>query len=84
VGPENTRPGYLGRTQAQMTRYYQPLHEGLRARDALYVLWKRGTVDEYSKAYNELAIKVPQMTLEEKLYTFIKGLKQNVQVGVFL
>jgi hypothetical protein len=67
-----------------MTRYYQPLHEELRARDALHVLRQRGTVDEYSKAYNELVIKVPQMTLEEKLYTFIKGLKYNVQVSVSL
>jgi Retrotransposon gag protein len=70
--------------KSQMTRYYQPLHEELRARDALHVLRQRGTVDEYSKAYNELVIKVPQMTLEEKLYTFIKGLKYIVQASVSL
>jgi hypothetical protein len=29
-------------------------------------------------------IRVPQMTLEEKLHTFIKGLKYNVQVSVSL
>jgi hypothetical protein len=40
--------------------------------------------DEYSKASNKLVIKVPQMTLEEKLYVFIKGLKHNVQVSVSL
>jgi Retrotransposon gag protein len=70
--------------KSQMTRGYQPLHEELRARDALYVLRQRGTVDEYSKACNELVIKLPQMTLEEKLYTFIKGLKNNVRVSVSL
>jgi hypothetical protein len=54
--------------KSQMTKYYQPLHEELRARDALHVLRQRGTVDEYARNYNE-----------EKLYTFIKGLKYSVQ-----
>jgi Ty3 transposon capsid-like protein len=67
-----------------MINYYQPLHEEFRARDSLHSLRQRGTVDEYSKAFNELVIKVPQMTLEEKLYVFIKGLKHNVQVSVSL
>jgi Retrotransposon gag protein len=70
--------------KTQMVSYYQPLHEELTARDALHLLRLRGTVDEYFKAYNDLVIKVPQMTLEEKLYTFIKGLKYNVQVSVSL
>jgi Retrotransposon gag protein len=48
----------------QMINYNQPLHEELRARDSLHSLRQRGTVDEYSKAFNELVIKVPQMTLE--------------------
>jgi Retrotransposon gag protein len=68
----------------QMISYYQPLHEELRARDSLHSLRQRGTVDEYSKAFNELVVKVPQMTLEEKFYVFIKGLKHNVQVSVSL
>jgi Ty3 transposon capsid-like protein len=81
-----TTPGLATWTEfkAQMTQYYQPLHEKLPARDALHVLRQRGTVDDYSKAYNGLVIKVPQMTLEEKLYTFIKGLKYNAQVSVSL
>jgi Retrotransposon gag protein len=68
----------------QMINYYQPPHEELRARDSLHSLRQRRTGDEYSKAFNELVIKVPQMTLEEKLYVFIKGLKHNVQVSVSL
>jgi Retrotransposon gag protein len=67
--------------KTQMVSY---LHEELRARDALHLLRQRGNVDEYSKAYNDLVIKVPQMTPEEKLYTFNKGLKYNVQVSVSL
>jgi Retrotransposon gag protein len=70
--------------KSQMTRYYQPLYGELRARNALHVLQQRGTADEYSKAYNELVITVPQMTLEENLYAFIKGLKYYVQVSVSL
>jgi hypothetical protein len=38
----------------QMINYYQPLHEELSARDSLHSLRQRGTVDEYSKAFNEL------------------------------
>jgi hypothetical protein len=39
---------------------------------------------EYSKAFNELVIKLPQMTLEEKLYVFIEVLKHNVDVSLSL
>jgi Retrotransposon gag protein len=68
----------------QMVSYYQPLDEKLRARDSLHGLRQLGIVDEYAKALNELVIKVPQMTLEEKRYVFTKGLKHNVQVSVSL
>jgi Ty3 transposon capsid-like protein len=60
------------------------LHEELRARDALHSLRQRGIVDDYDKAFTLLVVKVPQMTLEEQLYNFIKGLKSQVQVSVAL
>jgi hypothetical protein len=42
----------------------------------------KGGVDDYAKSFNNLVIKVPGMTLEEKLYIFIKGLKTNIQISV--
>jgi hypothetical protein len=66
----------------QLTSYYRPLHQELRARDALHLLRQRGSVDDYAKSFNNLVIKVPGMTLEEKLYIFIKGLKTNIQISV--
>jgi Retrotransposon gag protein len=70
--------------KAKMVTFYQPLHEELRARDALHSLRQRGSVDDYAKAFTLLVVKVPQMTLEEQLYNFIKGLKAQVQVSVAL
>jgi Retrotransposon gag protein len=52
------------------------------AREALHLLRQRGSVDDYAKSFNHLIIKVPGMTLEEKLYIFIKGLKTNIQISV--
>jgi Retrotransposon gag protein len=66
----------------QLTSYYRPLYQELRARDALHLLRQRGTVDDYAKSFHNLTIKVPGMTLEEKLYIFIKGLKTNIQISV--
>jgi Retrotransposon gag protein len=66
----------------QLTSYYRPLHQELRARDALHLLRQRGSVDDYAKSFNNLILKVPGMTLEEKLYIFIKGLKTNIQISV--
>jgi hypothetical protein len=48
--------------KSQKMSYYQPLNEELRARDALHV--QRVAIEEYSKAYKVLEIKVPQKTLE--------------------
>jgi Retrotransposon gag protein len=62
--------------------YYRPLHQELRARDALHLLRQRGSVDDYAKSFNNLTIKVPGMTLKEKLYLFVKGLKTNIQLSV--
>jgi Retrotransposon gag protein len=61
-----------------MINFYQPLHEELRARDALYAFRQRGSVDDYAKAFDFLVVKVPQMTIEEQLYLFNKGLKPQV------
>jgi Retrotransposon gag protein len=66
----------------QLTSYYRPLRQELRARDALHLLRQRGSVDDYAKSFHNLTIKVPGMTLEEKLYIFIKGLKTNIQISV--
>jgi Retrotransposon gag protein len=65
-----------------LTAYYRPLHQELRARDALHILRQRGSVDDCAKSFNNLVIKVPGMTLDEKLYIFIKGLKTNIQIIV--
>jgi hypothetical protein len=70
--------------KAKMVTFYQPLHEERRARDALHDLRQRGSVDDYAKAFTLLVVKVPMMTLEEQLYTFVKGLKPQVQVSVAL
>jgi hypothetical protein len=70
--------------KARMTSFYQPLHEELRARDALYTIRQRGSIDDYAKAFTLLVVKVPQMTTEEQLYLFTKGLKPQVQVSVAL
>jgi Ty3 transposon capsid-like protein len=66
----------------QLTSYYRPLHQELRARDALHLLRQRGSVDDYAKSFNNLIIKVPGMTLEENLYISIKGFKTNIQISV--
>jgi Retrotransposon gag protein len=66
----------------QLTSYYRPLHQELRAREALHLLRQRGSVEDYAKSFNNLIIKVPGMTLEEKLYIFINGLKTNIQISV--
>jgi hypothetical protein len=66
----------------QLTAYYRHLHQELRARDALHLLRQNGSVDDYAKSFHNLTIKVPGMTLEEKLYLFIKGLKTNIQISV--
>jgi hypothetical protein len=68
--------------KAKMITFYQTLHEELC--DGLHGLRQRGTFDDYAKAFTLLVVKVPQMTLEEQLYTFIKGLKPQVQVSVAL
>jgi hypothetical protein len=70
--------------KTKIITFYQPLHEELRARDALHSLRQRGSLDDYAKAFTLLVVKVPQMTLEEQLYNFIKGLKPQVQVSVAL
>jgi Retrotransposon gag protein len=70
--------------KAKMITFYQPLHEEIRARDALHSLRQRGSVNDYAKAFTLLVVKVPQMTLEEQLYNFIKGLKPQVQVSAAL
>jgi Ty3 transposon capsid-like protein len=67
-----------------MVAFYQPLHEVRRTRDSLHDLRQRGSVDNYAKAFTLLVVKVPQMTLDEQLYSFIKGLKPQVQVSVAL
>jgi Retrotransposon gag protein len=66
----------------QLSSYYRPLHQELRARDALHLLRQRRSVDNYAKSFHNLTIKVPSMTLEEKLNIFIKGLKTNIQINV--
>jgi Retrotransposon gag protein len=66
----------------QLTSYYRPLHQELRDRDALHLLRQRGSVDDYAKSFTNLIIRIPGMTLEEKLYIFIKGLKTNIQISV--
>jgi Retrotransposon gag protein len=66
----------------QLTAYYRPLHQELCARDALHLQHQRGSVDDYAKSFHNLTIKVPGMTLEEKLYLLIKGLKTNIQISV--
>jgi hypothetical protein len=43
-----------------MTNFYQPLHEELQARDALYAIRQRGSIDDYAKAFTLLVVKVPQ------------------------
>jgi hypothetical protein len=57
--------------KGQTVSYYQTFYEKLRESDSLHGLRQRGTVDEYSMAFIELVIKVPQITLEDKLYVFI-------------
>jgi hypothetical protein len=52
------------------------------ARDALHLLYQRVSVDDYTKSFSNLKIKVPGMTLEEKLYLFIKRLKTKIKISV--
>jgi Retrotransposon gag protein len=66
----------------QLTAYYRPLYQELRARDALHLQRQHGSVDDYAESFNNLTIKVPGMTLEDNLYMFIRGLKTNIQISV--
>jgi hypothetical protein len=43
---------------------------------------KGGASTTTPKSFHNLTIKVPGMTLEEKLHIFIKGLKTNIQISV--
>jgi hypothetical protein len=44
----------------QLTAYCRPLHQELLARDALYILRQRGSVDDYAHLFNNITIKVPE------------------------
>jgi Retrotransposon gag protein len=43
--------------KARMIDFYQPLHEELQARDDLYALRQRGSIDDYAKAFTLLVVK---------------------------
>jgi hypothetical protein len=65
-----------------ITEYYQPTNAVVAARDHLARLAQRTTVKVYVDAFKDIAINIPNMTNDEKLDRFKRGLKQDVRLHV--
>jgi hypothetical protein len=67
-----------------MTVYYKPHNEQVNARDGLKNLRQKRSVAEYANDFNKLVLKLPDMTEDEKIYSFISGLQTEVKLQVEL
>jgi Retrotransposon gag protein len=67
-----------------MTVYYKPHNEQVNARDRLKKLRQKRSVAEYANDFNKLVLKLPEMTEDEKIYSFISGLQTEVKLQVEL
>jgi Ty3 transposon capsid-like protein len=67
-----------------MTVYYKPHNEQAIARDDLKRLRQKCAVAEYANDFNKLVPKVPEMTEDETIHSFISGLQTEVKLQVEL
>jgi Retrotransposon gag protein len=67
-----------------MTVYYKPHNEQVTSRDGLKKLRQKRSVAEYANDFNKLVLKLPDMTEDEKIYSFISGLQTEVKLQVEL
>jgi Retrotransposon gag protein len=74
----------LEQLKQTMTVYYKPQNEQANARDGLKMLRQKRSVAEYANDFNQLVLKLPEMTEDEKIYSFISGLQTEVKLQVEL
>ena len=70
--------------QTALAEQFRPVNASKLARDRLARLRQTHSVQAYTHAFRSVALEIPQMTEEEKLDKFLRGLKDETRVPVEL
>jgi hypothetical protein len=66
----------------RMLTYYQVTNEEDHARKRLAMLKQRGSIKSYTNEFNNLILKLPMLTTEDKIFFYKEGLKPDVRMQV--
>lgn len=69
---------------AALTKRFKPLNDARIARDRLLTLAQTGSVSQYAALMQQLLIKCPDVSLEERRHRFINGLKPVIRKELLL
>lgn len=79
---EAERPATWETLADQLVRYFAPLSATIVARDALAKLQQRSSVKAYTNEFKRLLLNIPDMSENEKLDRYRRGLKTQVRLHV--
>jgi len=78
--PITTWPEFCSALQRQ----FSPIDPTTTARNSLYKLTQRGSVVAYVDEFRKLVLRIPDLSVEERVNRFINGLRQHIRTQVAL